>query len=121
MAEVFAGRVSDFDHERRATVKVDGREVVVLRSNGRFYALSNDCLHMGGPVGEGMLKGKVEAVLTEDKRVLGERFSEEEMHIICPWHGWEYDIATGEFAGDRKRRLRCYDVTTRGDEVYVQA
>ncbi|MPZ88914.1 MAG: Rieske 2Fe-2S domain-containing protein [Nitriliruptorales bacterium] len=120
MAEWFAGRISDFDHERRNTIEVNGREVVVLRNNGRFYALENNCLHMGGPVGEGMLMGKVEAVLTEDKRCLGDRFSEEEIHIVCPWHGWEYDIDTGEFAGDRKRRLRRYDVTTRGDEVYVQ-
>jgi nitrite reductase (NADH) small subunit len=119
--EVYAGKVHDFDSERRVTVTVDGRDVVVLRHGERFHALANDCLHMGGPVGEGLVMGRVEAVLTEDKRVLGERFSDEEFHIVCPWHGWEYDIETGEFAGDRSRRLRCYEVTTRGDEVYVRA
>ena len=121
MAETYAGQVHDFDHEKRNTIRVDGREVVVLRHDERFYAFENNCLHMGGPIGEGLIMGKVEAVMTEDKRCLGERFSEEEIHIVCPWHGWEYDIDTGEFAGDRKRRIRTYEVVTRGDEVYVSS
>src|SRR5680860_361982 len=117
MGEWLAGQISDFYHDGRSILKIDGREVVVLRYNDRFYAIANTCLHMGGPVGEGMLMGKVEAVLTEDNRCLGERFSEEEMHIVCPWHGWEYSLESGEFAGDRKRRLPTFEVTTRGDKV----
>ena len=121
MAEWFAGQLSDFDDGGRNIIKVDGRDVVVFRNGDRLYALSNQCLHMGGPTGEGVIVGKVEAVLTEDKRCVGERFSEDEIHLVCPWHGWEYDIETGEFAGDRKRRLRTFEVTTRGDEVYVRS
>ena len=117
--EVFAGTIHDFDHERRVTVSVDGREVVVLRHGGRFHALANECLHMGGPVGEGLLMGRVEAILTEDKRVLGERFSEDEIHIVCPWHGWEYDIETGECAAFRRIRLRKYEAVQLGEDVYV--
>lgn len=121
MAEWHAGQVSDFDDERRCVLTVNGGEIVVLRHNERFYAFDNYCSHMGGPIGEGIIIGKVEAVLTADKRCLGERFSAERTHIVCPWHGWEYDLETGEFAGDRRRRLRRYEVTTRGDDVYVHA
>ena len=120
MAEWLAGRVSDFDHDGRRIIKVDGREVAVFRNGGRYHAMSNYCLHMGGPVGEGILLGKVEAVLDEGKRCVDERFSDDEIHIICPWHGWEYNIESGEFAGDRKKRLPTYDVAVRGDEVYVR-
>jgi len=64
--------------------------------------------------------GKVEAVLTDDEQYVGERFSTEEIHIICPWHGWEYNIATGEFAGDRTRCLPTFEVVTRDGQVYVR-
>lgn len=121
MSEWLAGHVSDFDDDRRRIVSIEGREVVVLYNNGKFYAFDNYCLHMGGPVGEGVVMGKVEAVLSEDKRYMGERFSDDAVHLVCPWHGWEYDLETGEFAGDRRRRLRRYDVAVRGDEVYVGA
>jgi nitrite reductase/ring-hydroxylating ferredoxin subunit len=63
--------------------------------------------------------GKVEAVLGKDKTLLHERFSEAEVHLICPWHGYEYDLATGECVVDRRRRLRRFDVVERGDEIYV--
>jgi nitrite reductase/ring-hydroxylating ferredoxin subunit len=63
--------------------------------------------------------GKVEAVLGADKGLIRERFSEAEVHLICPWHGYEYDLATGECVADRRRRLRRFDVVEKGDEIYV--
>jgi nitrite reductase/ring-hydroxylating ferredoxin subunit len=63
--------------------------------------------------------GKVEAVLGADKDLIRERFSEAEVHLICPWHGYEYDLATGECVADRRRRLRRFDVVEKGDEIYV--
>ena len=38
---------------------------------------------------------------------------------ICPWHGYEYDMKTGECVSDRKLKLRKYKVVEKGDEVYV--
>ena len=61
MAEVRAGRVSDLADGQRILLDVDGREVFVFEREGRFYAFQNVCPHMGGPVGEGILMGKVEA------------------------------------------------------------
>jgi nitrite reductase/ring-hydroxylating ferredoxin subunit len=119
MTEICAGRTADFDDDQRRIVSANGRDIVVFRHGDRFYALDNVCLHQGGPVGEGIIIGKVEAVLSEDKRFLGERFSDDEIHIVCPWHGWEYDIETGRCAGDRRRRLGRYETVQRGDDVYV--
>lgn len=121
MAEVFVGRASEFDEDARKVVTVGGREIVVFKWSDRFYAFENRCLHQGGPVGEGMLIGKVEAVLGPDKTYLGERFSESEIHLVCPWHGWEYDIETGACAGQPRRRLRAYQTVQREDAVYVVA
>jgi nitrite reductase (NADH) small subunit len=119
MAEVLVGHASEFDEEHRKLVTVGGREVVVFKHREAFYAFENRCLHMGGPVGEGIILGKVEAVLADDGRLLGERFSEDEDHLVCPWHGWEYDIATGRCAGDRRRKLMKFETMQRGEDVYV--
>lgn len=52
----------------------DGREIVIFNLDGEFYALENVCPHMGGPLGEGEIEGCT---------------------IICPWHGWQFDIKDG--------------------------
>lgn len=121
MTEIHAGHASDFNDGRRVMLRIDGRDVFVFERDGRFHAFENVCPHMGGPVGEGILIGKVEAVLDEDQQLVRERFSTEEIHIVCPWHGWEYDIETGECAANRRFRLRRYEAVQRGEDVYVVA
>ncbi len=119
MAEVRAGRVSDFADGQRILLELDGREVFVFERDGRFHAFQNVCPHMGGPVGEGILMGKVEAILGEDRETIRERFSTTEIHLVCPWHGWEFDIETGECAALRKIKLRRFEAVQRGEDVYV--
>jgi nitrite reductase (NADH) small subunit/3-phenylpropionate/trans-cinnamate dioxygenase ferredoxin subunit len=57
------------------TVNANGIPVALFNVDGKFYAISNTCLHRGGPLGEGELDGKV---------------------VTCPWHGWQYDVTTGK-------------------------
>ncbi|MFC6882573.1 MULTISPECIES: Rieske (2Fe-2S) protein [Actinomadura] len=118
-ARVLVGSASDFREGDRKLVQVAGRTVGVFRVEGRFYAYENTCLHQGGPVCEGRYFPKMTAVVTGDGRVLGEKYDESEPHLVCPWHGWEFDLRTGEFCGDRSKKLRSYTVETEGDEVYV--
>ena len=47
------------------------------------------------------------------------RISATEVHFACPWHGYEYDLKTGECVGDRRLKLRKYNVVKRGDDVFV--
>jgi len=117
--EVMVGTRADFEDDGRRLVRVGPTEIGVLRHGDRFYAYENRCVHQGGPVCEGRILGKVEAVLAADKTMTGERFSERQAHLICPWHGYEYDLATGECAADRRLRLRRYEVVEKGDEIYV--
>ena len=83
-----------------------GYEIGIFRLGEEFRAYENVCLHQGGPVCSGVVIGKVEQVLRDDKTVAFERESTEELHMICPWHGWEYDLENGECATDRRLRLR---------------
>ena len=62
----------------------------------QFYAYSNFCLHQGGPACEGLTIAKVEERLMPDKTSKGLYFSDTEMHFVCPWHGYEYDMRSGE-------------------------
>ena len=99
----------------------DKFEVGVYRHDGSYYAYRNYCLHQGGPACEGLTIAKVEERLRPDKTSQGLYFSETEMHFVCPWHGMEYDMKTGECASDRKMKLKKYQVLQKGDEVYVVA
>lgn len=119
MSEICVGHAEEFDDDVRKGVHFDGCEVFVFRHNGKYYAYENKCPHAGGPVGEGTIIGKVEAVLDEDRHVVEERFSETDFHIVCPWHGYEYNIDTGRCAGDERIRLRRYEAIEREGKVYV--
>jgi nitrite reductase/ring-hydroxylating ferredoxin subunit len=119
--DIRAGSVTDFAEGQRVMIDVNGREVFVFEREGRYFAYENVCPHMGGPVGEGILMGKVEVVLGPNKETIRERFSTTEIHLVCPWHGWEYDVETGECVALRRYRLRRYEAVQRGDEVYVVA
>ena len=100
-------------------IKVGAVEIGVIFHKGQYYAYQNLCPHQGGPACEGLTIAKVEERLMPDKTSQGLYFSEDEMHFVCPWHGYEYDMKTGECVSDRKLKLRKYKVVEKGDEVYV--
>ena len=94
-------------------------EIGVFNLGGRFRAYENRCRHQGGPVCTGEILGRYEQVLRADGTVEGERFNDDEVRIACPWHGWEYDLETGECTADRRFRLRRFQVTVRDGDLYV--
>jgi nitrite reductase (NADH) small subunit len=72
--------------------------ICVANVNGTISAMDNVCLHMGGPLGQGFIDGN---------------------KIVCPWHGWEYDIKTGAMADDPKSKLAVYPVKTENGDVLI--
>ena len=116
---VRVGTLADLEGDRRIVAVVEGREVVVLRRDDELHAYENACPHMGGPVCEGKLVPRVEAVVAEDGSVTTERFVHDEMRFACPWHGFEFDLRSGVCVADDRYRLRRWTVELRGDEVYA--
>lgn len=51
------------------------RIIALFNVNGRIYALDGVCPHQGGPLGKGTLR---------------------ECIVSCPWHGWEFDVRSGQ-------------------------
>jgi nitrite reductase/ring-hydroxylating ferredoxin subunit len=121
MAEKFVGKASEFQDGDRRIVFLGDIEIGIFRADGQFYAYSNYCLHQGGPACEGLIIAKVEEQIMPDKTSRGLYFSETETHFVCPWHGYEYDLKTGECVADRRLKLKKYKVIHKGDEVYVVA
>jgi nitrite reductase (NADH) small subunit len=118
MAEVFVARGSDLQEGQRRIVANGEASIGVLRANGRLYAYHNECPHQGGPVCEGLLIHRVEEDIGPDKTYRGMRYTDD-LQIVCPWHGWEFDIETGRCAGDGRHSLRRYKVVERNDEIYI--
>lgn len=76
--------------ERR--IETLGRfSVGVFNVDGEYYAMKNDCPHQRAPLCEGKLTG------TNTSDTPGEYDWERDGQIVtCPWHGWEFDVTTGE-------------------------
>jgi nitrite reductase/ring-hydroxylating ferredoxin subunit len=121
MTEVPAGTAASFEDGSRRIVFHGDIEIGVFRWGGKFYAYENLCVHQGGPACEGVLMHQVEDVLASDRTFVRQKFSDTDVHFVCPWHGYEYDLTTGECVGDRRLKLRSYTVVERSGEVFVVA
>jgi nitrite reductase/ring-hydroxylating ferredoxin subunit len=106
MSEVNIGPASEFGDPGRKVIESDGVEVGVFRLGNEFFAYANICPHMGGPACQGKVIAKVDEVIAEDRTSRGLAFSKTQMHVVCPWHGFEFDIRTGRHPGNRRMRLR---------------
>ncbi len=78
---------------------VNGKEIAVYHLAGKFYATQQACLHRNGPLSEGEIKGCT---------------------VTCPWHGWEYDIPSGENLFNRAQKLATFAVQVENGEVKVE-
>jgi nitrite reductase/ring-hydroxylating ferredoxin subunit/DMSO/TMAO reductase YedYZ heme-binding membrane subunit len=91
-------RVEDIPEGRARTVVLSGDRVAIFRYGGRVSAVSNTCRHQGGPLGEGRILNGC---------------------IVCPWHGYEYDPATGRAPAPFTEKVPTFRVRIEGGEVLV--
>ena len=96
--------VEDLPPGERRIVEIDRRSIGVFNVDGRFFALRNRCPHQGGPLCEGQVLGAVESSGPGDFQ-----FDPGRRILACPWHGWEFDLATGQsWCDPRRLRTRAY-------------
>jgi nitrite reductase/ring-hydroxylating ferredoxin subunit len=99
-------RVDEVPPGARKIVEVGGRSIGIFNLGGDFFALRNRCPHQGGPLCEGRVWGALEADRPGELR-----YSRGGEILACIWHGWEFDIRTGQSWCDPARlRVRLYDV-----------
>ncbi|MBM4138230.1 MAG: Rieske 2Fe-2S domain-containing protein [Nitrospira sp.] len=78
--------------------EIHGKTLAVFNVDGTFHAIDNTCVHRGGPLGEGETEGTV---------------------VTCPWHGWQFDITTGECTKNPSAKVAVYQVKVEGSDVKV--
>ncbi|MEX2140175.1 MAG: Rieske 2Fe-2S domain-containing protein [Pirellulales bacterium] len=82
-----------------ASEHVAGDRIIALYNvAGTFYALDGVCPHQGGPLGKGVLTGCI---------------------VTCPWHGWQFDVSTGQHRLNAQYFHPRFEVRVDGDDVLV--
>ncbi len=74
------------------------RIVALFHVGGSFHALDGMCPHQGGPLGRGSLTGSV---------------------VTCPWHGWQFDVGSGQHQTNRALIHPRFAVRVQGEDVLV--
>ena len=107
MARYIVGTTDEILPGERKIVEIGGRMVGVFNVNGEYFAVLNRCPHQGGSLCDGRQTGLVTSTRP------GEYTTSRAGEIIrCPWHGWEFDLRTGQSWFDpRAVRVRRYDVS----------
>lgn len=110
---------------RKLIVPFRGRAGIgVFNINGTFYALRNICPHKSGPLCTGFVYGRIVADAPPSGRALDapDYAVERDGEIIrCPWHLWEFEIATGRCLVDSRARVKTYPVVIEDGQIVVYA
>jgi NAD(P)H-dependent nitrite reductase small subunit len=80
-------------------VSVGDQAVALFNVEGTFYAISNTCLHRGGPLGQGFVEGRT---------------------VTCPWHAWTFDVSTGENVVNGELKVACFETKVEDGQVLVK-
>jgi sulfoxide reductase heme-binding subunit YedZ len=94
-----AGPADAIPHRRaRIVIAPSGAQIAIFRYDGKVSAVSNVCAHQMGPLGEGCI---VDGLVT------------------CPWHGWQYDPATGRSPPPYTERVETFNVRVENGRILV--
>lgn len=98
---VLACRRQEIPPGRGWPVQAGGYRIAVFDTPSGVRAVENRCRHVGNPIDDGPTSGEI---------------------VTCPWHGWQYDLRTGNHLTIFGRRpgLRTFPVRQEGDEVWVE-
>lgn len=100
-------KVFSSDAEARQRIKPDKPQLLILEGvriclvlhGDRFYAVQDACTHNS----ESLSKGQV--------NYLGE--------VICPWHGYRFDLQSGKACDSSCRDLKTYPLKSEASGFYV--
>ena len=93
-------KTSEIPDPGRQVFEVDDQLVVVVHTEGKFYAIDDVCTHDGGPLGEGPLDGYT---------------------IACPRHGAKFDVRDGRaLTMPATKPTKTHEVKVVGDDIMVK-
>ena len=92
-------QTTDIPTGTSAEVVASGRIFAVYNVDGEFHVLDGICPHAGGPLGKGQLDGAI---------------------VTCPWHGWQFDVLTGQHCLNDTLCQPTYNVQVIDGVIHVQ-
>jgi nitrite reductase/ring-hydroxylating ferredoxin subunit len=112
---VDVGDVNSFPDRGIRIVSAANREIGVVRWGDCLYAVRNICPHEAGELCKGKLEPYIQqasewSIETDLKRPI----------LSCPWHRWEFDVATGTALVDPTQRVATYPVEVEDGRVLVE-
>ena len=111
--------VEDFELGDREIVSIGSQEVGVFNVDGKYHAILNTCLHQNGPLCEGKVEPEIVGEFVETGERIVQSYGDQKI-VKCPWHGWEYDLETGQLLHDDEMALPIFDVTVEDEMVYLE-
>lgn len=91
--------LADIPEDTGRAVELDGTHIALFRRGGEVFALGDACPHMGAPLSDGYVDGR---------------------NVVCPWHGWVFDLRSGRTEFDDEAGVPVYRVVVEGDDVFVE-
>jgi nitrite reductase/ring-hydroxylating ferredoxin subunit len=114
--EILVGDAAELVEGAFKIIRQGALNVGVTRlRDGTIKAVRNWCPHKGAAICKGIIGG------TWPPSSPGELDYDREGEIlVCPWHGFEYDLNTGdELYRNTPTRLRFYEVVERESKIYL--
>lgn len=106
MASHVVAAVADLPPGSRKVFEAEGRQIAIFNVRGEYFAINDRCPHEAGSLCAGKLSG-----LVVSKQPGSYEWTRDGEIIRCPWHGWEFDLRTGQSQCDpRTMRVRRFDV-----------
>ncbi|MCT4607989.1 MAG: Rieske (2Fe-2S) protein [Pelagimonas sp.] len=110
----FACKADEVPQDAAKIITVSNMPIGVFKLDDGYHALLNICPHKGAALCEGPVCGTTKQ--TDQTEFIYDRAGE---IVRCAWHGWEFDIRSGEFLVDSSVKTRRFDVSVEGSDLYI--
>jgi nitrite reductase/ring-hydroxylating ferredoxin subunit len=91
--------VNELSPGQGKSVQVDGKDIALFNVNGTYHVIDAVCPHEDGPLHQGEVEGDT---------------------IICPWHGYDFSVMTGECSVDPNLRVLTFVAKIQGNDVFIE-
>jgi nitrite reductase (NADH) small subunit len=106
MKSFVVAQVGEIAEGDRRVISCDGVEIGVFNVDGELVAWYNQCAHRGGPICQGRIFHRVREPVDANGETRTLQHDPHDKNIVCPWHGWEFDLRTGRHPGGDRFALR---------------
>lgn len=95
---VTVGKTSEVPDGEGKAFEVNERSIAVFKIENQFYAIEDQCPHMGAALSTGFV---------------------ENCEVSCPWHAWRFDIRDGAWCDNRRVKIDAFETRVVGDELQI--